>query len=97
MIIEGVDPRDIAWEVDHPPYRVYFWRHGRVPAGTAPVDVGYAADEYRLSGVTDVDEALTWARAKATPEQSFTLYVEDVRDGRRGLIRLAGTDPTVMS
>ena len=25
VFTEGVDPRDIKWEVDQPVYRVYFW------------------------------------------------------------------------
>jgi hypothetical protein len=26
--VTPVDLRDVTWDVDHPTYRVYFWRHG---------------------------------------------------------------------
>lgn len=82
MQAEGVDPRDIEWEREHPVYRVYFW--GR----------GYS-DEHRLLDAADVYEVLEWARRTAKSDETFTLYVEH-HDGRAvGLLRLAGTDPTV--
>jgi hypothetical protein len=93
--IEGVDPRDIEWEVDRPVYRVYFWHQPPAPPGVAQSKMGYHSDEYRLSGGEDVHEVLVWATASARPEQTFTLYVEHVQDGSPGLIQLAGKDPTI--
>lgn len=80
--VEHVDPRDATWEVDASVYRVHFWQS----------DVGYASDEYRLTGA-DVLEVLEWAQSTVKPEQTFTIYAELDRHGL-GLIRLAGDDPT---
>lgn len=41
---EGVDPRDVSWEVEDPAYRVYFYG----PAGHA--------DEWRVTGARSVNE-----------------------------------------
>lgn len=96
MIIEGVDPRDIEWEVDQPVYRVYFWHQPPAPPGVAQEHMGYHCHEHRLTGADDVHEVLRWATDTAQPEQSFTLYVEhDSLERGRGLIHLAGIDPTV--
>lgn len=95
MNIEGVDPRDIEWEVEHPVYRVYFWHQPSAPPGVSRARVAYHSDEYRLMGAEDVHEVLAWAKATARPEQFFTLYVEHVHDGSPGLIQLAGKDPTI--
>lgn len=96
MIIEGVDPRDIEWEVEQPVYRVYFWHQPPAPPGVSQEHMGYHCDEHRLTGARDVHEVLRWANDTARPEQSFTLYVEhDNLDHERGLIHLAGIDPTV--
>lgn len=94
MIIEGVDPRDIEWEVDQPVYRVYYWHQPPAPRGIAQSDVMYHCEEHRVSGARDLDEVLDWARSTARPEQTFVLYVEHTQDGSPGLIRLAGDDLT---
>ena len=95
MIIEGVDPRDIEWEVDQPVYRVYFWHQPPAPPGIPQQHMGYHCDEYRLRDATDVHEVLAWAERTAPPEQTFTLYVEHLHENSPGLIHLAGVDPTV--
>ena len=95
MNIEGVDPRDIEWEVDQPVYRVYFWHQPPAPPGISQQQMGYHCSEYRLQGAVDVHEVIDWAWATARPDQTFTLYVEHLQDGQPGLIHLAGRDPTV--
>lgn len=95
MIIEGVDPRDIEWEVDRPVYRVHFWHQPPAPPGIPRSQMGYHCDEHRVSGAEDVHEVVAWARVKARSDQTFTLYVEHSQDGSPGLIQLAGKDSTV--
>jgi hypothetical protein len=94
VISEGVDPRHIEWEDDQPVYRVYFWHQPPAPPDVPQSSMGYHCDEYRLRGARDVREVLDWATSNARPEQTFTLYVEHLHDGRPGLIHLAGDDPT---
>ena len=99
MLIEGVDPRDIEWEVDDPVYRVYFWS----PLGEDRPDVMYECESYRIRDVASVHDVIAWANDAARAEQTFTLYVEHRqvehhRAGARqihlGLIRLSGVNPT---
>jgi hypothetical protein len=85
MEARPVDPRDTEWEVDRPTYRVYFWR-GQ-PRG------GYASEEFELRGAADVHEVLSWAEQRAEGRLVTIYAVRDGADGR-GLIRLAGVDPT---
>ena len=94
MIIDGVDPRDIEWDVERPTYRVDVWERPSAPEGVAQEAMAYHRDTYRISDADDVDEVLAWARATTRPGQTFSLYVECRDDGRLGLIRLAGVDPT---
>lgn len=89
MEIEGVDPRDIEWELDCPVYRVYFWSQ---PAGGAAPAM-YHAEEHRITGARDVHDVIAWATDKSRPDQVFTLYVEHTAHGSRGLIRLGGEGP----
>lgn len=77
--VRQVDPRDQAWEVDDPDYRVYFW------------GVDGRADEWELAGC-DVQEAVQWARENAGG-RTFTLYAVAVSPEGAGLIRLLGADP----
>lgn len=91
--IQGVDPRDIEWEVDRPVYRVYFWHRPPAPPGVAPEHAGWHCDEHRLNDVADVIEVIDWARGRSRSDQTFVIYVEQ-RDGNRsGLVRLLGADP----
>jgi hypothetical protein len=86
MEARPVDPRDTEWEVSCPTYRVYFWR--RQPRG------GYASEEFELRGAADVRDVLRWAKKRAGGRLVTIYAVRDGADGR-GLIRLAGVDPTV--
>lgn len=71
MRAEQVDPRDVQTEVEAPVYRVYF------------TDGAGATDEYRLTGASDVRDALEWGAANAGT-RSFQLFVEtDGVNGRR--------------
>lgn len=94
MIIELVDPRDIEQEVDQPVYRIYFWHRPAPTPGDARQGMAYHCEEYRLEDALDVDEVIKWATARARPEQTFTLYAEHQPDGRPGLMRLSGRDPS---
>ena len=94
MIIDGVDPRDIEWDVERPTYRVDVWERPAAPEGVAQEAMAYHRDTYRIGAADDVDEVLGWARETTRPGQTFSLYVECRDDGRLGLIRLAGVDPT---
>ncbi len=68
---EQVDPRDVQVEVDAPIYRAYF------------TNGNGATDEYRLTGATDVREALDWGTTNAAG-RSFQLFLEtDGPGGRR--------------
>lgn len=88
-----MDPRDIEWEAERPVYRVYFWHQPPAPPDVGQEQVGWHCDEYRLTGATDVEEALNWARGRAKADQTFVLYAEcgDVKG--QGLLRLWGVDP----
>jgi len=94
MDVRPVDPRDTGWEVESPSYRVYFWTRPPAPPGVPADLVMYRSNEFELSGVEDVGEVLAWADATAAPGSTYTVYavVEGVRE--RGLVRLAGVDPT---
>ncbi|MEJ7691251.1 MAG: hypothetical protein WKF76_12915 [Nocardioidaceae bacterium] len=51
--------------------------HRTKPAASIPQeDMGYHCHEYRIREAGDVHQVLEWAHATATPEQTFTLYVE---------------------
>jgi hypothetical protein len=95
VIIEGVDPRDIEWEDDHPVYRVHLWHQPPAPPDIPQSSVGYHCDEYLLRGARDVHEVLDWASSTARAERRFTLYIEHLHAGWPGLIHLAGDEPTV--
>lgn len=68
---EQVDPRDVRVENETPVYRVYF------------EDQGGATDEYRLTGASDVGDALDWGTQHADG-RAFHLFVEtEAMSGRR--------------
>jgi len=92
---EGVDPRDVTWELDQPVYRVYFWGRGMAPPEVPEHLVGYYCRENRVLDAVDVHEVIDWARGAAKPNETFTLYVEHRDSDGLGLIQLAGTDPTI--
>jgi hypothetical protein len=77
--VRPVDPRDQAWEVYDPDYRVYFW------------DIEGSNDSWELVGC-DVQDALQWAQESADG-RTFTLYAVAVGSEGLGLIRLLGADP----
>jgi hypothetical protein len=80
-----VDPRDPRWEVDSPAYRVYLWRpHGN----------GWESQAFELRNARDAREALDWASREADSDRIFTLYALVEQGGERGLVRVAGVDPT---
>jgi hypothetical protein len=77
-----------------------FWRQPKIPAETLPEGVGqervlWAAAEYDVFGASDVIEVVDWANAEARRTRSiFTLWAVIDYSGRRGMIWLAGWDPT---
>jgi hypothetical protein len=87
MNARPADPRDTKWEVSSPAYRVYFWRRR---------SGGYETEEFELDGATDVAEVLGWAEQRAEA-RTFTVYVVVDALGERGLVQLAGVDPTASS
>ncbi|OHV44201.1 hypothetical protein BCD48_25860 [Pseudofrankia sp. BMG5.36] len=82
-----VDPRDTTWELGNPVYRVYFWTR---PAHS---NASPSSTEFEITE-TDVPAVLDWARRTAG-NRTFVVYaVCGTADGRKGLVRLAGQDPT---
>jgi hypothetical protein len=94
MQIQLTDPRTARWELDHPEYRVYFWRAGRIAPDRTEERAGYQATEYELSDARDVHEVLAWAAENAAADQSYTIYVAIKRTEGLGLARIFGVDPT---
>jgi hypothetical protein len=88
MQIHLVDPRDIAWEVTDPRYRVLFWR--QYDPGNP--QSGYASEAWELTG-GDVTEVLEWADKHAAG-RSFTVYAVFSDACALGSVQLAGMDPT---
>jgi hypothetical protein len=79
-----VDPRDSTWEVWNPSYRVCFWsRQGE----------GWRSRAFDIADA-DVDGVLGWIAENDANSDTFTLSAVVDREGDRGLVRLAGTDPT---
>ena len=88
MEVRPIDPRAEQgfWGTDpvHD-YRVTFWRRG-------------ASSEFEVRGATDVHEVLEWAEREAlVRESTYTLFANVDRGPDRGLVWLAGVDPTVWS
>jgi hypothetical protein len=54
----------------------------------------YHSTEFELSGAGGVGEVIAWAESTAPPGSTYTFYVVNERDQQRGLVRLAGVDPT---
>jgi hypothetical protein len=80
----AVDPRDTRWEVWDPRYQVHFWRE---------VGDAYSSRELEIAA-NQVAAALSWAEAEQADDETFTLFAVVDRGDGRGLVRLAGNDPT---
>lgn len=78
-----VDPRDSHWELWNPTYRVVLWTR----SGNA-----WASREFEIDAA-EVDDVLDWIRQQGDTE-TFTLYAVVDQGKDRGLVRLAGSDPT---
>jgi len=85
MQARQVDPRDQDWAVDTPKYRVYFW--SRLDGDS------WKSDEWELDAA-DVTEAICWAEDHSAGRDYVLYAVLPAQDGRVGLIRLNGSDPT---
>lgn len=91
MEASPIDPRDIAWELQDPTYRVYFW-----------AVQSSASYEWRITDAASVHEVIAWVEAERGG-CTYELFIEHI-DRRSsgagewieelGLIRLAGDDPT---
>jgi hypothetical protein len=86
-----IDPRVESSLDENPDYRVDFW--GPIKDGSGRV-VADGSDEWLLTGVRDVHEAIDWANDNADGRR-FVLYVR-FQDGPRslGVARLAGEEPS---
>lgn len=90
MRVRGIDPRDTAWEVDIPTFRVHFWEPQGAPGQR---NVAFTSYEYEVTEA-DAHDVIRWAEQEAGPHRTYTLYVL-ASDGRQlGMVRLAGQDPT---
>ena len=82
MHVEPLDPRDVSWELDRPAYRVVFW--------SPFAGGGWSSDTFEITGA-DVADVIAWAEERG---DRYVLYVCTDNDDGKGLLRLAGTDPT---
>ena len=82
METQRVDPRSATWEDYHPTYRVYFW-------GDA-----MSSYEYELTGASDVQEVLRWAEDNKNGRTYTAYVVAKGQQGKVGIARVSGTDPT---
>jgi hypothetical protein len=64
--VRPVDPRDTAWEVNAPAYRVYFWLQPPGPPPSGEEQMAWISDEYEVEDA-DVAVVLEWANSKASP------------------------------
>lgn len=83
MDAQQVDPRDIAWEVDHPIYRVTYWRED-----------GSASDEWRLTDAANIQEVLAWADERLVEGWTYQVFVETEAARGLGSLRLVGRNPS---
>jgi hypothetical protein len=90
--VRPVDPRDTSWEIASPTFRVTFWERQPVPPDSHHPP-GYRSTEFEINGA-DVSEVLAWAEAEAPSGSTHTIYALVQHGGERGLVRLAGLDPT---
>jgi hypothetical protein len=67
-----------------PAYRVYLWR---------PVGSAWWSREFEIAHA-DVVAVIAWAKEHAAADETFTLFALVDSRGERGLVHLAGVDPT---
>ncbi len=90
MEVRRVDPRDAAWQLLSPRYRVYFQRRRAAPEGCCGA---YESDEYEISEAADVLEVLAWAEKTAADNQTYVVYaLVDSDPSSLGLVRVAGME-----
>jgi hypothetical protein len=56
--------------------------------------MAFELESFEVENV-DVAAVLAWAEATASPDRTYTVYALVHCDGAAGLVRLAGTDPTM--
>lgn len=56
--------------------------------------MAYELESFEVEDV-DVTAVLAWAEGTAARDRTYTLYALVHCDGAAGLVRLAGTDPTM--
>ena len=87
MDVRPIDPRTDPRPEYGPvhEYRVVFWQRG-------------SAYENDLAGAEDVHEVIEWADAEASARGcTYTLFAKFDHGSSRGIVWLAGIDPTVHS
>jgi hypothetical protein len=90
----STDPREDSWRGEPIAYRVDFWKPlGNLNPRRLSIGVPFQSDEWMLTDVRDVSEAIEWADAHADG-RTYTLYAVYERGSERGLIHLLGVDPT---
>lgn len=96
LLVQPIDPRDIAQHVGSSSYRVYFFSR-ETPRSGDPSEAGaLVADEYQISDA-DITAVLEWAIKKARPDQTYVVYLLVDQAGVKTLFRLAGEDLTLTS
>jgi hypothetical protein len=55
----------------------------------------FAALEYDVGGAQDVHEVIEWAEREAGPDDCYTLFVRFDSPYGRGMVHIAGLDPSV--
>jgi hypothetical protein len=90
----STDPREDRWRGEPIAYRVDFWKPlGNLNPRRLSIGVPFQSDEWMLTDVRDVSEAIEWADAHADG-RTYTLYAVYESGAERGLIHLLGVNPT---
>lgn len=79
MDAQPIDPRDIAWEVDYPIYRVTFWKRD-----------GSISDEWRLTDAINALDVFAWAEGRRNAGWTYQVFVEMASPEGLGTLRLVG-------
>lgn len=88
-----VDPRYTSGLELAPRYRVDFWDYVDPPDHfVEPDTLGRRCSSWRLTGASDVHEALAWVEARRAG-RTAVLYVEYEDGPSVGLARLSGAEP----